>query len=206
MEWASNHYHARDSAGDSDRPGSALAATVAAGQLGRVDVPAIPRGIWSSERSQALATVRLRTQLYLAISSRPTWSRWTSSGPSASRRVRWWAYMLASLNTWLTPPAPCSCRQRSTTLELMFGTATLIMAICWRASLLPNLSIAHAALRTSRRAMSISMRMSATWALVTPISEMRWPKATRLLARLMAISSARSATPIARMQWWMRPG
>ena len=91
-------------------------------------------------------------------------------------------------------------RQRSTTLEVMLGTATLIMAICWRASLLPNLSIAHAAFSTSRRAMSISMRMSATWALVTPISEMRWPKATRLLARLIAISSARSATPMARMQ------
>src|SRR6185436_372435 len=135
-------------------------------------------------------------QLYLAISSRPTWSRWTSSGPSARRSVRWWAYMLASLNTWLTPPAPCSCRQRSTTLEVMFGTATLIIAICWRASLLPYLSIAQAALSTSRRAISISMRMSATWALVTPISEMRWPKATRLLARLIAISSARSATPM----------
>ncbi len=85
-------------------------------------------------------------------------------------------------------------------LGVMFGTATLIIAICWRASLLPYLSIAHAALRTSRRAMSISMRISATWALVTPISEMRWPKATRLLARLIAISSARSATPMARMQ------
>ena len=39
--------------------------------------------------------------------------------------------------------------------------------------LVAGLSIAHAAFSTSRRAMSISMRMSATWALVTPISEMR---------------------------------
>ncbi len=32
------------------------------------------------------------------------------------------------------------------------------------------------------------------------------PKATRSLARRHIISSARSALPIARMQWWMRPG
>src|SRR5881409_2108223 len=32
------------------------------------------------------------------------------------------------------------------------------------------------------------------------------PKATRFIARLHMSSSARSATPIWRMQWWMRPG
>ena len=32
------------------------------------------------------------------------------------------------------------------------------------------------------------------------------PKATRLLARLHISSSARSAGPMRRMQWWMRPG
>ncbi len=32
------------------------------------------------------------------------------------------------------------------------------------------------------------------------------PKASRELARSHIISIARSAVPIARMQWWMRPG
>src|SRR5262249_9626253 len=68
-------------------------------EFGRVDVHAVPRDK-CPEGSQAFATIRLQAQLYLAISSRPTWSRWTSSGPSASLSVRWWAYMLASLKTW----------------------------------------------------------------------------------------------------------
>ena len=32
------------------------------------------------------------------------------------------------------------------------------------------------------------------------------PRVDRVLARRQMYSSARSATPIARMQWWMRPG
>ena len=40
----------------------------------------------------------------------------------------------------------------------------------------------------------------------TPWSASGLPNATRICARLHISSSARSAMPIARMQWWMRPG
>ena len=52
---------------------------------------------WNQRKRNGALPERLRPvvgpekandQLYLAISSRPTWSRWTSSGPSARRKVR----------------------------------------------------------------------------------------------------------------------
>jgi hypothetical protein len=50
------------------------------------------------------------------------------------------------------------------------------------------------------------MRDSAIQWRVTPWSAMVWPKGRRSSARRHRLSSARSATPIERMQWWMRPG
>ena len=39
-----------------------------------------------------------------------------------------------------------------------------------------------------------------------PCSASGLPNAMRVRARSTISASARSATPIARMQWWMRPG
>ncbi len=89
----------------------------------------------------------------------------------------------------------------------MFGATTLIIAISALAALLPAMSIIHAAFSVSRRAMSIRQRASAMRSCVTPCSAIVLPNATRELeARLHISSSARSARPIRRMQWWMRPG
>ena len=80
------------------------------------------------------------------------------------------------------------------------------MAISARAALLPTVSIMYAAFKVSKRACSISMRELAISAMIDPCSANFFPKATRLSTRLHIVSSARSATPIARMQWWIRPG
>ena len=57
-----------------------------------------------------------------------------------------------------------------------------------------------------RRACSISMRESAIHSRTTPCSASGLPNATRSVTRRHIRSSARSATPMQRMQWWMRPG
>ena len=82
----------------------------------------------------------------------------------------------------------------------------MIAAISVRAWRLPTVSISQAAFSVSSRAISISMRDSAiqSWMLARVASGC--PKVTRETARSHIASSARSAAPIARMQWWMRPG
>ncbi len=50
------------------------------------------------------------------------------------------------------------------------------------------------------------MRDSAIASRTTPWRAISWPKATREVARSHISLSARSAAPIERMQWWMRPG
>ena len=80
------------------------------------------------------------------------------------------------------------------------GAATFIMAISSWAPLLPTLSIASAALRHSRRVISMSMRASATRCSQTDCSEMRLPKAVRVSSRLHIFSSATSAAPSVLMQ------
>ena len=92
------------------------------------------------------------------------------------------------------------------TRSAMFGAATLIIAISFRAALLPTVSIMYAAFSTSRRACSMPMRASAMRSSVTVCSAIGLPKATRRLTRRHMASRARSATPITRMQWWIRPG
>ena len=88
----------------------------------------------------------------------------------------------------------------------MLGATTLIIAISERASLLPTVSILYAALSVSRRAWSIMQRDSAMRSCQIDCSDSGLPNATRSDSRSIIDSSARSAAPIERMQWWMRPG
>ena len=91
-------------------------------------------------------------------------------------------------------------------LSAMLGACTLIIAISSWAALLPALSIMSAALRQRSRVISMSMRARAIRSSHTLWSDTRLPKATRDWSRLAIASIASSATPIVRMQWWMRPG
>src|SRR5690606_41583320 len=76
--------------------------------------------------------------MYLASSSLAMALRWTSSGPSARRRVRWWAYMLATGKSPETPPPPWAWIAQSVIWQAMLGAITLIMAISALAILLPT--------------------------------------------------------------------
>ena len=106
---------------------------------------------------------------------------WTSSGPSARRRVRMPAQLAASGESWLTPAPPCAWMASSMICSAMRGALTLIIAISALAALLPALSIRSAALRHSRREQSISIRASATRCSQTLCSARRLPKAVRAL-------------------------
>ena len=92
------------------------------------------------------------------------------------------------------------------TWQAMFGATTLIIAISALALLLPAMSIIQAAFSVSRRAWSIRQRASAMRSCVTVCCATVLPKAVRLTARSHISRSERSARPIRRMQWWMRPG
>ena len=140
------------------------------------------------------------------ISRRAMVILWTSSGPSAMRRVRMWAYISASGKYCVTPAAPWTWMARSITLSAMFGMATLMPEISVAADLLPTVSMRWAVRSTYSRAMSISMRDSAIQSWMSPFWATRVPKVDRCSERSTMYSRARSATPIARMQWWMRPG
>ena len=87
-----------------------------------------------------------------------------------------------------------------------FAATTLIIEISRRASRLPSVSILQAAFSVSRRACSVSIRLLATKSWTNCLSASLPPNASRSLARWHIISIARSQVPIARMQWWMRPG
>ena len=86
------------------------------------------------------------------------------------------------------------------------AATTLIIEISRRASRLPRVSISQAALSVSRRACSVSIRLLAMKSWTNCFSESGPPNASRSFARRHIISIARSQVPIARMQWWMRPG
>ena len=75
-----------------------------------------------------------------------------------------------------------------------------------RASALPIVSIAFAARSTISRIASISMRALAITSVFLPRRASGLPNASRLRPRRTISSRARSAAPIERMQWWMRPG
>jgi hypothetical protein len=61
---------------------------------------------------------------------------WTSSGTSAMRSARIWAYMWASGKNSVNPAAPWTWMAQSMTSRAMFGTATLMPAISVAAYLL----------------------------------------------------------------------
>ena len=122
------------------------------------------------------------------------------------RMVRALAAMWPRPKSVVTPAAPCAWIAQSTTKFSIAGAATLIIAISRRAALLPSRSILSAAFRVSRRAWSIMMRQLAMRSSQIDCSEIGLPNATREDRRLQMRSSSRSATPMLRMQWWMRPG
>ena len=101
---------------------------------------------------------------------------WTSSGPSARRSVRRWAYIEASGKSSLMPPAPWTWMARSMILRATFGAATLMALISTAAALLPTVSISHAVLSVSKRTISSSMRASAIQSMMFDRSAMRRPK------------------------------
>ena len=130
----------------------------------------------------------------------------TSSGPSAKRRALAPAANRASGKSLHIPAPPWICSAISTTLCSIFGTTTLMADISVIACFTPKLSIFQAAWSVSKRACSIAMRASATRSKLPPKRMIGLPNATRSWPRLRASSSAFSAMPIARMQWWIRPG
>ena len=131
---------------------------------------------------------------------------WTSSGPSAIRSQRPWRHWAASGTSSDMPSAPCTCIARSSTRWCICAAITLIIEMSWRAARLPSVSIFQAACSTIRRAESISMRDLAMKSCTNCFSASGPPNDSRSCARLHISSKARSAEPIARMQWWIRPG
>mmetsp|Transcript_12973 Transcript_12973/g.32789 ORF Transcript_12973/g.32789 Transcript_12973/m.32789 type:complete len:207 (+) Transcript_12973:145-765(+) len=171
-------------------------------------------------------------------------ARWTSSGPSATRRVlradQRWGRMVTREDI---PAAPCTCIAKSTASKHTFGVCTLAWASAMRTyrwlvglkerpialaplPILPPLrpiaiiciicvirspssslwSSIWAALRTRSRAWSRPSRISASLWRKPPCLAMFDPKTRRASARWTARLSARSAMPIARVQWCRRPG
>ena len=102
--------------------------------------------------------------------------------------------------------APCAWMARSITHVATAGAATLIAETSTRAPRLPTVSISQAVLSTSRRTCSILTRASEIQWRTTPWSMIGLPNVDREAVRRHSSSSARSAIPIARMAWWMRPG
>ena len=86
------------------------------------------------------------------------------------------------------------------------GTMAFTALIHTRASALPMVSMALAALRTMRRMASISIRALEMTSMFLPRWAIGLPNASRWSPRRHISSMARSAAPMDRMQWWMRPG
>lgn len=86
---------------------------------------------------------------YFFISLRAMLRLCTSSGPSARRRVRMCAHMLANGKSSVTPAPPWTWIARSMIFSAMAGATTLISAISFFATLLPCLSIMSAACSVS---------------------------------------------------------
>ena len=116
------------------------------------------------------------------------------------------AYAEASGKSCESPPAPCTWMALSRIHCTVCGVAILIAWISVCAPRLPTVSISQAVLSTSSRSCSMRTRDSAIQSRTTPWLASGRPKATRDAARRHISSIAASATPIARMQWWMRPG
>ena len=117
-----------------------------------------------------------------SASSRP-W-RSPADAPRPARRrdasVRTWVHMRASGKSWLTPAPPCICTAWSITSSATRGAITLICEMSGAAARTPCVSIAQAALRHSRRAISMLMRASAMMSGLAPSRASFWPKAERV--------------------------
>lgn len=133
--------------------------------------------------------------LALWFSLLPNWFKCTSSGPSAILKVLTCAHIFASGKSWQTPAAPWAWTALSITVNAIDGTEIFAMAICFIAPLASVLSIMSAALRTRKRAASISIRERATHSRITPWEESGAPKVERSgsLIRAMRYSRAFSA-------------
>ena len=90
--------------------------------------------------------------------------------------------------------------------ETRSGTIALTALTHTRASALPSTSMAFAALSTIMRMDSISTRARAIVSTFPPSWAIGLPNALRDRPRRHINSIARSAAPIERMQWWIRPG
>ncbi len=102
--------------------------------------------------------------------------------------------------------APWTWIASSTIWQVRSGTIAFTALTHTRASALPSSSIAFAAVSTIRRIASISMRAFAITSGFLPRYAIGLPNASRLRPRFTSSSSAFSAAPTERMQWWMRPG
>ena len=114
--------------------------------------------------------------------------------------------MRASGVHWDRPAAPCICMARSMISHTRAGTMAFTALTHTRASALPISSMALAARSTISRMASISIRARAMASVLPPSLARGRPKASRLRPRTHISSRARSAAPMERMQWWMRPG
>ena len=92
------------------------------------------------------------------------------------------------------------------TSQAICGTAALISETSDWAPSMPTVSSFQAACSTSRRAELMAIRARARRSRLPPRLAIGLPKATRLVERSQASSSAFSASPISRMQWCTRPG
>ncbi len=87
------------------------------------------------------------------------------------------------------------------------AATTLIIEISWRAARLPSVSIFQAACSTISRAPSISMRELGDEVLDELLLGERPAEGLAIHGARGTSARARARPPpIARMQWWMRPG
>ena len=82
--------------------------------------------------------------------------------------MRTWVHIRASGKSWLTPAPPCICTAWSITSSATRGAITLICEMSGAAARTPCVSIAQAALRQSRRAISMLIRLSAMMSGLAP--------------------------------------
>ena len=155
----------------------------------------------------AWASVRRRSGAYFASSRRARDIRWTSSGPSARRRVRAAVHSCGRIVSGRDAGAAVHLdgvvddalhRQRHRDLDrLDLGVGALVAHGVHQPGGLEH---------QQPSLLDAPPGRSATCSRTTPCSASGCPNATRSSARRHISSSARSAMPIRRMQWWIRPG
>jgi hypothetical protein len=104
------------------------------------------------------------------------------------------------------PAAPCIWMAWSMIWQQRSGTMAFTALTHTRASALPRVSIALAASAPSGAWPRSRCGPGEMTSMFLPRFASFLPKASRLMPRSTIISMARSAAPMERMQWWMRPG